>query len=85
MSKLVRIEIRYYAQLREKLRLNSEEVELELPTTEDAILRRLSALHPGEEKLILASRAAVEDEYLPRGSVINELASVDVISPVSGG
>ena len=85
MSKLVRIEIRYYAQLREKLGLDGEEAELEFPATEDDILRRLIALHPAQEKLILASRAAIDDEYLPRGAIIQEAAAVDIISPVSGG
>ena len=85
MPKLVRVEVRYYAQLRENLRLSREEAELELPTTEDVILRGLVSLHPVQEKLILASRIAVEDAYLPQGTVIHELTSLDVISPVSGG
>ena len=85
MANLVRAEIRYYAQLREKLRVSSEELELELPATEEEILKRLAALHPGQEALILALRLAVEDEYLPRGTVIQRLPSADVIPPVSGG
>lgn len=85
MPKLVRVEVRYYAQLRENLRLSFEEMELELPITEDEILARLIAIHPAQEKLIRASRIAVEDAYLPRGTVIQELISIDVISPVSGG
>ena len=85
VPKLVRVEVRYYAQLRENLRLSHEEAELELPATEDDILARLAAIHPAQEKLIRASRIAVEDAYLPRGTVIQELTSVDVISPVSGG
>ena len=85
MPKLVRVEVRYYAQLKENLRLGREDVEFELPATEDEVLRRLAILHPAQEKLILASRAAVEDAYLPQGTVINALESVDVISPVSGG
>jgi len=85
MPKLVRVEVRYYAQLKENLRLSREDVEFELPATEDEVLRRLAILHPAQEKLILASRAAVEDAYLPRGTVIDALESVDVISPVSGG
>ena len=83
--KLVRVEVRYYAQLRENLRLSCEEVELELPITEDGILNQLATLHPTQEKLIHASRIAVEDAYLPRGTVIDELTSIDVISPISGG
>jgi molybdopterin converting factor small subunit len=85
MSKLVRVAIHYYAQLRENLRLPLEEIELELPTTEEKILRRLAKAHPSQEKLILASRAAINDAYLPQGTVIEELESVDIISPVSGG
>ncbi len=85
MSKLVRVEIRYYAQLRESLRISREEIELELPATEEEILKRLAQSHPAQEKLILASRAAVQDAYLARGTMIRELESLDVISPVSGG
>ena len=85
MSKLVRVEVRYYAQLRENLRLSREEVELELPAAEEGILRVLATRHPAQEKLILASRVAVGDEYLPRGTLVREAESMDVISPVSGG
>jgi len=46
VPKLVRVEIRYYAQLREDLRLSNEEIELELPATEEDILNRLAQLHP---------------------------------------
>ena len=85
MPKLVRVEVRYYAQLRENLRLSREEVEWEFPALEEEILRRLARLHPAQEQLIRASRIAVEDAYLPQGTVIHEATSVDVISPVSGG
>ena len=85
MPKLVSVEVRYYAQLRENLRLVREATEIEIPATEEAILRHLARLHPAQEALIRASRIAVEDAYLPQGTVIRELASVDVISPVSGG
>ena len=85
VPKLVRVEIRYYAQLREDLRLSNEEIELELPATEEDILNRLAQLHPKQAALFLASRAAVEDEYLPRGTVVQDLRAVDVIPPVSGG
>jgi molybdopterin converting factor small subunit len=85
VANVVRAEIRYYAQLREKLGLSREEVELTLPAGEQEILDRLAGLHPAVESLLRASRLAVDDEYLPRGAVIRSLASADVISPVSGG
>ena len=85
MTKLVRVQVRYYAQLRDGLGLSQEDVEVELPTTEPVILRFLANLHPIHADLILTSRLAVEDEYLPHGTRILELGSVDIISPVSGG
>ena len=85
MKKLTKVHARYYAQLREALGKQGEEFEVELPATEAEILAQLGARHPAHSELIAASRLAVEDEYLPQGTVIRELKSVDVISPVSGG
>jgi molybdopterin converting factor small subunit len=82
------VSIRYYAQLREALKTGSEEVEVETPVDERALLERLAALHPGQRELFLASRVAVGDAYAEPGRFWQgrELESgVDIISPISGG
>ena len=85
VKKLTKVELRYYAQLREALHASREEVEIGLPATEMEILSELAGRHPLHGKLIQASRLAVNDEYLPHGTVIRELSTADLISPVSGG
>ena len=85
VKKLTTVELRYYAQLREALRTPREAVEIALPATEAEILAELAGRHPAHGKLIQASRLAVNDEYLPQGTVIRDLVSADLISPVSGG
>ena len=85
VKKLTKVELRYYAQLREALRTSREEVEIGLPATESEILAGLAGRHPVHAKLIQASRLAVNDEYFPHGTIIGEFTSADLISPVSGG
>jgi molybdopterin converting factor small subunit len=80
-----RIEIRYYAQLRDALGSPGEEVELDLPAAETAVLEALAARHPRQRDLLLASRVAVADGYLEGGSVPADAAGLDIISPISGG
>jgi molybdopterin converting factor small subunit len=77
--------IRYYAQLRDSLGLREESVELRWPLSEQEILQFLANQHPSQQKLILASRIAWNDEYLPAGTLVDSADILDVISPVSGG
>jgi molybdopterin converting factor small subunit len=84
MTKSVRI--RYYAQLREALKTDWEEVPVETPVDERALLERLAGLHPRQRDLFLASRVAVADAYVLPGRPLEGLESgVDIISPISGG
>jgi molybdopterin converting factor small subunit len=80
-----RIAVRYYAQLRDALGSPGEEVELDLPAAETAVLEALAALHPRQRDLFLASRLAVADGYLERGEVPADASGLDIISPISGG
>lgn len=80
------VRIRYYAQLREALKTDSEEVLLELPLDEKGLLERLADLHPRQRALFLASRIAIDDGYVGGGAPLRALPSaVDIISPISGG
>jgi molybdopterin converting factor small subunit len=80
-----RIEIRYYAQLRDALGSHGEEVELDLPAAETAVLEALAARHPRQRELFLASRVAVADGYLEGDAVPADASGLDIISPISGG
>jgi molybdopterin converting factor small subunit len=82
------VRVRYYAQLREALKTDAEEVEVETPVDERGLLERLAGLHPRQRELFLASRIAVGDAYAQPGRSWQgaELDSgVDIISPISGG
>jgi molybdopterin converting factor small subunit len=80
------VRVRYYAQLRDALKMDSEEVSLESPLDERALLERLAVLHPRQRELFLASRVAVADAYVLPGRPLEGLESgVDIISPISGG
>jgi molybdopterin converting factor small subunit len=81
-----RVRVRYYAQLREALKTESEEVSVEAPLDERGLLEHLAGLHPGQRNLFLASRAAVADAYAETGRHLENLElGVDIISPISGG
>jgi molybdopterin converting factor small subunit len=79
------VHVRYYAQLRDALKTSGEEVTFVFPARESDILERLSALHPGQRALFMASRVAVEDGFVDDGALVREAAGLDIISPISGG
>jgi molybdopterin converting factor small subunit len=80
------VRVRYYAQLREALKTDSEEVSVEPKVDERGLLERLAGLHPRQRDLFLASRVAVADAYAQAGRPLEGLeAGVDIISPISGG
>lgn len=79
------IRMNYYAQLRDALKTASEEVIVEMPAREHDILERLAQLHPRQRDLFLASRVAVNEDYVNAQSLLDGLADVDIISPISGG
>jgi len=80
-----RVQVRYYAQLRDALGTGSEEVELDLPAGEREVLERLAALHPRQRDLLLASRVAAGDGYVGERVPAEAASGLDIISPVSGG
>jgi molybdopterin converting factor small subunit len=79
------VRVNYYAQLREALKTTAEVVSLELPAREGDLLEQLARLHPRQRDLFLASRVAVNEEYVDGKSLLEGLTDVDIISPISGG
>jgi molybdopterin converting factor small subunit len=79
------IRVNYYAQLREALKTGSEEVSVDLPAREGDILERLAQLHPRQRDLFLASRVAVDENYVDARALIDGISGIDIISPISGG
>ena len=80
------VNVRYYAQLREALKTDSEQVSVEPTVDERGLLETLAVLHPRQRDLFLASRVAVADAYVQPGRPLQGLeAGVDIISPISGG
>lgn len=79
------IRVNYYAQLREALKTGSEEVSVDLPASEGDILERLAQLHPRQRDLFLASRVAVDENYVDAHALIDGISGIDIISPISGG
>ncbi|MDB5051153.1 MAG: hypothetical protein JWO30_4224 [Fibrobacteres bacterium] len=79
------IRVNYYAQLREALKTSAEDVAVDLPAREGDILERLAQLHPRQRDLLMASRVAVNEDYVDAGSMLDGLSGVDIISPISGG
>jgi molybdopterin converting factor small subunit len=83
MTQIIRVN--YYAQLREALKTPCEDVAVELPARERDILERLAQLHPRQRDLFMASRVAVDEDYVNAQSMLDGLSGVDIISPISGG
>jgi molybdopterin converting factor small subunit len=79
------IRVNYYAQLREALKTGFEEVSVDLPAREGDILERLAQLHPRQRDLFLASRVAVDENYVDARALIDGISGIDIISPISGG
>jgi molybdopterin converting factor small subunit len=79
------LRVNYYAQLREALKTRSEDVAVALPARECDILEQLALLHPRQRDLLLASRVAVNEDYVDGQTMLDGISGVDIISPISGG
>ena len=80
------LRVRYYAQLREALKTDSEEIAVETPISEPALLELLATRHPRQRAVLMASRVAVADGYVESSAALSGLEEgVDIISPISGG
>lgn len=79
------VRVRFYAQLREALKTSEENLTLSFPATENQILITLFEKHPKQKALLLASRIAVDENYLEVDAILEAASIIDVISPISGG
>ena len=79
------IRVNYYAQLRDALKTATEDVAVELPARERDILELLAQRHPRQRDLLLASRVAVNEDYVDGRTMLEGISGVDIISPISGG
>ena len=81
----MKISVRYFAHLRERLRKEVESVELSDGATVGDLLTQLAAAEP----LILASRrsvqVAVNMEFAPQSTPLKDGDEVALIPPVAGG
>jgi len=53
--------------------------------TVDALFSQLAADHPGLGDVLHACRAAVDEEFTPRATVLVDGQTVAILPPVSGG
>ncbi len=80
-----KVQVRYYAQLREALKTSSEEISMDMPLTEKEILNQLANRHPKLRNLFFASRVAVDEGYVEATESLQHFSCIDIISPISGG
>jgi molybdopterin converting factor subunit 1 len=81
----VKVSVLYFGILREKLRLDREELELSTGTTVAALMDSLAERHSLEALGAGRIRAAVNCEYADASDTLGEGDEVAVIPPVSGG
>jgi molybdopterin converting factor small subunit len=79
----MRIDVQYFAVLRDRRGLSRESVETDARTASDLYLV-LADAH-GLRLPLESVRAAVEDEFVPMGYELKEGDSVTFIPPVAGG
>jgi molybdopterin converting factor small subunit len=82
--KTMTVRLHCYAQMREALGPTLD-LSLTLPALESEVLDQLAQAYPLQAALIRRCRIAVDDAYLLSGEQIPQVATLDIISPVSGG
>lgn len=82
---MIRIQMRYFAVVREQLGKSKETIELpDGSTVEDALARALS-VNPRVAQASSAFMVMVDQHYQPRDFVLTDGVEVAIIPPVSGG
>lgn len=82
---MVRIELQFFAGLRERMAADRLTVELPIGSTVRELRRWLTERRPEAAALLNASLFAVNDEYVAAEECLAEGMIVAVIPPVSGG
>ncbi|MBA9088260.1 molybdopterin synthase catalytic subunit [Fontibacillus solani] len=82
----MQLSIRLFASLAETLGATSLTYHVEnKPLTAGKLKELLSASYPDAASQIAISMVAVDQEYAPDDTIINDAAEVAIIPPVSGG
>ena len=81
----MRLRVLFFAAAREKAGRTEADVELGDGATVAALFDHLAAEHEGLGDVLRACRAAVDEEFAPRGTVLADGQTVAVLPPVSGG
>jgi molybdopterin converting factor subunit 1 len=81
----MRIAVRYFASVRERVRTAGEEVSLETGATVADLWAALCGAHPELTEVGASMSFAVNQEYAERGRALADGDEVAVIPPVSGG
>lgn len=81
----MKLRILYFAVVRERLKLDAEELVLDDGATVDALLDALAARHPPLAALRASLKVAVDQELVSGERVLTDGAEVALIPPVSGG
>jgi molybdopterin converting factor subunit 1 len=81
----MKVRLRFFASLREQLRMSEREIELPERATVRRIWNDLCAEHPGLERFGASVSFAVNREYADGDTDVNDGDEVAFIPPVSGG
>jgi molybdopterin converting factor subunit 1 len=81
----VRINVLYFAVLRERLRTDAESLELEAGATVGAARSRIATLHPEIAPLLSQVRSAVNREMVGNEHTLSDSDELALIPPVAGG
>jgi molybdopterin converting factor subunit 1 len=79
------IRLRFFASLRERLRTNEADHDLESGATIADLWSDLCRRNPGLDEMTASVSFAVNQEYVDRATVLHDGDEVALIPPVSGG
>jgi molybdopterin synthase catalytic subunit len=81
----MRVRVLFFAAARERAGRTEADVDVADGTTVGALFDHLAAEHPSLGDVLRSCRAAVDEEFAPRGTVLTGDQTVAVLPPVSGG
>jgi molybdopterin converting factor subunit 1 len=81
----MKIRLRFFASLRERLRKSEAEHELENGSTVADLWNALCEEHPELREVTASISFAVNQEYVDRDTILHDGDEVALIPPVSGG
>jgi molybdopterin synthase catalytic subunit len=81
----MKISVRYFAHLRERLHKDSESIELQGPATVGELLTQLGEAEPLIARSRRSLQVAVNQEFAPQSTPLQDGDEVALIPPVAGG